>query len=173
MITIEQAEQVERLLGEGTLSQRTIAKTTGVSRGTVAAIAKGKRPDYDAMRRAREAEQVPEPIGPPQRCPGCGGMVLMPCVLCRVEELSAASGRRPAFPSSTAPDRCFALDLKPHHRRRYEEVRRQKEREMEAALAEEEALAEYDAELPDPDLDDLCDVMDFDDEPIEEELCPW
>lgn len=80
MIAQTLVDDVRRLLGEGRLSQRKIAARTGVSRGTVGAIAAGRRPDYAA----RRLEQFDSPSGPPVRCPGCGGRVRMPCLLCRL-----------------------------------------------------------------------------------------
>ncbi|REK06800.1 MAG: helix-turn-helix domain-containing protein [Planctomycetota bacterium] len=84
--------EVQKLLAEGRLSQRKIAKVLGVSRATVGAIASGKRPDYAARQRAREAEF--EPLGPIERCPTCGGRVYMPCRLCRVRDYKAREQQR-------------------------------------------------------------------------------
>ncbi len=78
--------QIRQLLNEGAMSQRAIAYRTGVSRGTVQAIASGGRveqPDrhpadlYDAL----------TPSGRPRRCPTCGGLVQMPCLLCHVRRM--------------------------------------------------------------------------------------
>lgn len=81
MIHPDIVQEVLRLLAEDRLSQRGIARQLRISRGTVLAIAKGRRPDYEALRRRRRADL---PQGPPVRCPGCGGLVQMPCLLCRV-----------------------------------------------------------------------------------------
>jgi hypothetical protein len=86
MITFGVVGEVRRLLAEGHLSQRKIARWTGVSRGTVNAIARGERPDYEA-RRHRQDDDFTLPSGPARRCPGCGGMVQMPCLLCRIRGL--------------------------------------------------------------------------------------
>jgi transcriptional regulator with XRE-family HTH domain len=83
--------EVQKLLAAGLLSQRKIAKTLGVSRATVSAIASGKRPDYEARMRARAAEF--EPLGPIERCTSCGGRVYMPCHLCRVRKYKAEQDR--------------------------------------------------------------------------------
>ena len=53
MIKPEVVEEIERLLGEEKLSQRKVARLTGVSRGTIATIAAGKRPDYEQLRLER------------------------------------------------------------------------------------------------------------------------
>jgi len=87
MLAIAKVKEVERLLAAGQLSQRKIAKTTGVSRGIVGAIASGRRPDYETRMLARSEEN--EPLGPVERCAGCGGRVHMPCRLCRVRKLKA------------------------------------------------------------------------------------
>jgi hypothetical protein len=86
MIAPEVVDRIERLLGEGDLSQRRIARQVGVSRGTVHAIARGKRADPRA-RKGRPEDDFPLPRGPWGRCPTCGGMVQMPCWACRVRAL--------------------------------------------------------------------------------------
>lgn len=91
MIAPAVAAEIKRLLRTRRLSQRRIAAQTGVSRGTVNAIALGKRPDYRA---GHHENNVAPPRGPLVRCPGCGGKVQMPCVLCRVRELDARSAPR-------------------------------------------------------------------------------
>ena len=85
--------EIRRLLAEDRLSQRKIAQRLGVSRMTVYMIATGKRPDYEQRRSCDDEEPL---TGPPRRCPGCGGMVLQPCQLCRVRQLArgGSSGRR-------------------------------------------------------------------------------
>ncbi|MBX7168449.1 MAG: helix-turn-helix domain-containing protein [Pirellulales bacterium] len=85
MLSPELVLEIRRLLAEGRLSQRKIAKQLGVSRATVGAIASGKRPDY-APRLPREDEPL-RPTGPPRRCPRCGGMVYLPCRLCQVRDI--------------------------------------------------------------------------------------
>ncbi len=74
--------EIRGLLAGGELSQGEIARRWGVSRGTVNAIATGRR----AARSAQTAADEPFtfPPGPPRRCPGCGGLVQMPCLACRV-----------------------------------------------------------------------------------------
>lgn len=94
MISQGVVEQILRLLAEGRLSQRKIARAVGVSRGTIGAIAKGHRP------RVRSVEDRwgdwGQPLGPPRRCGGCGGMVFMPCLLCHVRRLKTGrSGEQP------------------------------------------------------------------------------
>jgi hypothetical protein len=122
MIAPKTVTEVRRLLAEGVLSQRKIAGLTGVSRGTVGAIASGARPDYAALRPPGDGEWE-ESAGPAVRCPGCGGMVYLPCRLCHVRT-AIAKTPRPATPglaiSSGEP---LKLDLRPDHRARYEEVR--------------------------------------------------
>jgi len=74
-------EEVERLLKESRWSQRKIAREVGVSRSTVNNIARGHRP------RCEELPGVLDPTGPLVRCPGCGGRVFLPCMLCHIREL--------------------------------------------------------------------------------------
>jgi hypothetical protein len=72
--------EIDRLLKEGELSHRKIAARLNVSRGTISAIANGRRglfgrdPDVDWPARAH--------LSPPTRCRGCGYRVYMPCLIC-------------------------------------------------------------------------------------------
>jgi DNA-binding XRE family transcriptional regulator len=119
MIAPSVVHEIKRLLAEGNYSQRKIAHITGVSRGTVGAIASGKRRDYQA--RARDPEmELEDPTGPPQRCPGCGGLVYMPCRVCHVRKLVAEAriARPPAKREGT-----LRLELSDDHRTRYERIR--------------------------------------------------
>lgn len=79
MIAPPVVEEIKRLLHAGSLTQRQIAQKVGVSRGTVQNIDRGKRRVY------KPRPQEVEFSGLPTRCPGCGGMVLMPCLLCRIQ----------------------------------------------------------------------------------------
>jgi hypothetical protein len=95
-------DEIRSLLAAGALSQRKIAKRVGVGRGTVNAIALGRRPGV---------QLGPDggflaPSGPPARCPGCGGMVQMPCLLCYVRAMKRKNGDCPNFcvgENGTAP----------------------------------------------------------------------
>jgi hypothetical protein len=86
MIATQMVDEVRRLLREGGLSQRRIAVKLGISRGTVNAIALGRRPDYPSHGRTDEPGFTP-PMGLPVRCPTCGGKVQMPCLLCYVRRI--------------------------------------------------------------------------------------
>ena len=110
MIAEKVVAEIRRLLRSGSVSQRAIARRVGVSRGTVGAIALGRRGDRETF--SREDDDSPAdyaPAGPPRRCPGCGGLVFMPCLLCRLRATSprraAREGnhsRTPASPPKTA-----------------------------------------------------------------------
>ena len=116
MITANIVTEVRRLLAERKLSQRKIARRTGISRGSVGAIASGKRPDYEMP--DRFAEEDEEPTGPPERCRNCGGMVYMPCRLCKARQTIAERRRSRTCETNETPE----LNLRPEHRARYEEV---------------------------------------------------
>lgn len=92
MLTPAQVEEVKRLLAAGQFSQRKIARLTGVSRATIGLIAAGKRPEYQPRPPAWDS-LFDVPQAPPERCPGCGGLVYLPCRLCHIRALKAA-GRR-------------------------------------------------------------------------------
>jgi hypothetical protein len=125
MIASHLVEQVEQLLAEGKLSHRKIARLTGVSRGTIGAIASGKRCIRPRAMCLWEDEPV-IPDTPPQRCPDCGGMVYMPCRVCRTRKAAARSpGLRSLMQGNARqPIVPLGLNLKPVHHERYEEVRR-------------------------------------------------
>ena len=124
MIAPSVVDEIKRLLAEGKFSQRRIARITSVSRGTVGAIASGKRRDCETRARDPGLEQE-EPTGPPRRCPGCGGLVYLPCRLCHVRKLvgEARIARPPARGEAS-----LQLDLSGDQRARYERVRLQRTR---------------------------------------------
>ena len=92
MIATSVVDEVRRLLRQRTLSQRDIARRLGISRGTVSAIYLGKRQDHKS--RNRRENEVLAPTGPLERCPGCGGLVYMPCLLCRIRALKQTRRQR-------------------------------------------------------------------------------
>ncbi|MBN2024057.1 MAG: hypothetical protein JW809_14840 [Pirellulales bacterium] len=121
----DRVAHVERLLAEQRHSQRAIAATAGVSRGTVAAIAAGRR------RVLPPREPDPGPAwrdGPVKRCPACGARVHLPCEACR---LKAESGKRRA--ETRTPERIdpLQLELRLEHLVRYPEARRRMRRRIQ------------------------------------------
>ena len=82
MLPLAVVEEIRRLVEEGVLSQRKIATKLNVSRGTVGAIANGKRGLYGSEPDPENPEICSLSL-PPERCPGCGALVYMPCILCR------------------------------------------------------------------------------------------
>jgi hypothetical protein len=79
MIQIEVANEIGRLLSEGALSQRQIARKLRVSRGTVNAIATGRRRLYDV---GAVDDRGPQSESDSARCPTCGYRVYAPCLVC-------------------------------------------------------------------------------------------
>lgn len=116
-------QRVKQLLAEGRHSQRQIAQITGVSRGTVHALATGKRRDPPEAKPGGSHADEPPP-GAVQRCNGCGALVQTPCLLCRVRRL-VAEGRLPR--PKNASEGVLGLGLREEHRRRYEQVRKRRE----------------------------------------------
>jgi hypothetical protein len=146
MLAPHVVDEIRGLLREGHLSQRKIARKTGVSRGTVAAIASGRRPDY-GDRVPRRSDEAVEWLGPLERCPGCGGMVSMPCRLCRARAVQERTRRRRMASEDLQPDDPLGLDLHGKDRLRYEQVRRQMLARQAAAFCPGEL------ETDDPDED--------------------
>ncbi|HUT12123.1 MAG TPA: winged helix-turn-helix transcriptional regulator [Thermoguttaceae bacterium] len=97
MIGAAVEREIRALLVEGSVSQRKIAQRLGVSRGTVNAIACDRRPDYAAQRQEPPTDWIP-PNGLPARCPGCGGLVQMPCLACHIRAIM----RRRSDPLTTS-----------------------------------------------------------------------
>ncbi len=119
MLALSMVAEIRRLLAEDKLSQRKIAKLTGISRGTVGAIARGRRPDYEPQ--PKTEDEFDRPSGPPQQCATCGGMVYMPCRLCALRKQLAATGK--SRRGDTQAELPLGMELRPQHQRRYEEVR--------------------------------------------------
>jgi len=165
MIAPDMIQEVERLLAEG-VTQREIARRLPVNRESIARIASGWR-DARAFRRQTEhdAERLAWPLGAAERCPRCGGVVLMPCRRC----LTESARTRPAHPARDENDSdegdVFRLQLRRRSRRRYEQLHARKIREEEEAnreplelepvAPEPPAPAEWNEEEPPLDLGDL------------------
>ncbi|HEX4413419.1 MAG TPA: hypothetical protein VH107_07295 [Lacipirellulaceae bacterium] len=84
MHTTDVLSEIHRLILAGELSQREIATHLEVSRGTVGAIASGRR--SLAGREPRRTYSPLTPTMPPVRCQRCGYRVYLPCIICRVRE---------------------------------------------------------------------------------------
>lgn len=122
MITSDVVFAVRRLLLETKLSWREIARRSGVSRGSVRAIASGRRSE-DATHLPAVEVDWEGPAGPPVRCPGCGGLVFMPCVFCATRKALARHVPRAMRRSTSDCMRPLGLQLRPQHFRRYQQVR--------------------------------------------------
>ena len=77
--------EIDRLLKQGGLSHRRIAARLGVSRGTVSAIATGRRGLY-GKEPIEEDHRSLAPASPPTRCPHCGYRVYPPCLICQARQ---------------------------------------------------------------------------------------
>jgi len=91
MISTAVVSEVKRLVAQGDLSQREIARLTGIGRSTVSNIVQGRWVDRPC-RLASDKDRFPRPSGSPARCPTCGGRVYLPCLLCHVRQLKAKRG---------------------------------------------------------------------------------
>jgi hypothetical protein len=92
MLARSLVEEIGRLLGDGKLSHRQIAARLGVSRGTISAIANGRR-GLHGKEPQMDERKPPVRSSPPARCPRCGYRVYMPCLICRIRERPSASAR--------------------------------------------------------------------------------
>lgn len=98
--------EVKRLVAAKKLSLKKIADITHVSRGSVSAIASGKR-RIKKRKSLREPEIIEEtdpwgerfyyPTGPFARCPSCGARVQMPFLACQIEKQADSKN---VFPSN-------------------------------------------------------------------------
>ena len=127
MLMESKVRKVRQLLAKG-LSYRAIREMTGVGRDTIGKIARNERPDYEALRRAKQQEKealkrTPRPI----RCPGCGHRVYPPCRICRARKALADGKLREVF-REVGLEEPLGLELRPEHQKRYEEVRARRRR---------------------------------------------
>src|SRR3954447_13262861 len=76
-------KEINRLLKEGELSHRKIAMRLGVGRGTVSAIASGRRGLHGTDPKRRHSAELRRSA--PVRCPRCGYRVYLPCRICRMK----------------------------------------------------------------------------------------
>jgi len=130
MIAPETIVEIRRLLAEGGHSQRESARRMGVCRGSVGSIASGRRRDGDDPLEPHE-DDLTVLSGPPTRCAGCGAMVYMPCVLCRVRSKLQKGPRVIEQGAPRGLKESLSLNLRPEHRARYEEVRRRRRSEQD------------------------------------------
>ena len=91
MLARSLVEEIDRLLKLGNVSQRKIAAQLNVSRGTVAAIASGRRGLFGHEPDDDQSALVPR--SPPERCRRCGYRVYMPCLICRSRDFWEAVSR--------------------------------------------------------------------------------
>jgi hypothetical protein len=93
MISVALEKRVRSLLAEGTLSQRSIARLTGLSRSSIGGIARGNRRAFIAAG-VDDGVKFFSTSQSPQRCPECGGLVYMPCHACRIRGYVSLSSNR-------------------------------------------------------------------------------
>jgi hypothetical protein len=80
MLSTSLVHEIDRLLKTGQLSHRKIATRLNVSRGTISAIAQGRRGLYGMD--PNEKRPARTPTSPPTRCPHCGYRIYLPCLIC-------------------------------------------------------------------------------------------
>ena len=124
MIPLAKAQSILEL-SEAGLSQRQVAATLKIARGTVRAVLRGTWAGWSrhAAKSPRPAQAKPR-LG---RCPECGRRVLLPCRACQSARHPAA--RRP-LPVADQADLEPQLSGRP--RQRYERLRRAKQAQAEA-----------------------------------------
>jgi hypothetical protein len=85
MLATALIQEIDRLLKQGQLSHREIAARLGVSRGTVNAIANGRRGLHG--KDMQDGDAYPStPASSPVRCPRCGYRIYAPCLVCRARD---------------------------------------------------------------------------------------
>jgi transcriptional regulator with XRE-family HTH domain len=127
MIADQVVEEAKRELAAGA-SQRAVARRLGIARTTVGCIARGTRPDYEALRAVRLARQraAATRSEPVIRCPGCGAKTRGSCIACRTRaELKAIGLEVRAARRRGERERAqrLTLNLKPGEQERYEAAR--------------------------------------------------
>jgi hypothetical protein len=86
MLPLDVVLKIRRLLDEGELTYRAIARRLGVGRRTVQRIANSHR-GLHGRERSGLRRRWPYERRTPTRCPSCGGLVFEPCRLCRLQRL--------------------------------------------------------------------------------------
>jgi hypothetical protein len=103
MLATALIQEVDRLLTEGQLSQREIAERLGVSRGTVSAVARGRRGLHGKDTAAEEMHSS-APASALLRCPRCGYRIYAPCLICRTRDhKDRQQGLRPELSRVSPP----------------------------------------------------------------------
>lgn len=104
-----------------------------ISRESIGRIARGERPDYESLQHARREQRQQRPRGILKRCPGCGGLVSLPCLLCELrEKLAAVQLALSRFGDSDCGP--LKLELRGEDHDRYCELRARKDREQAGEL---------------------------------------
>jgi hypothetical protein len=117
-------EETRRLRAAG-LSYTQIVRRLPISRGSVAAIIRGERPDYEALRARRQVDQGGPFGGLARRCGICGVKVQLPCLACAIRAKLAAGWVTPQYASADGPLR---IELRGAEARRYRKLHQQKQR---------------------------------------------
>lgn len=117
------AAEVSRRLSAGQTA-RAISRSLPVGKTTVLAIAAGRWAPGHSEKTAAAGGELEEPTEYQDRCPRCGAKVKLPCVHCAVVKLVSEGNVPKPVREAFASDPC--IELKPHHRARYEEVHAQK-----------------------------------------------
>jgi hypothetical protein len=94
MLTYRQILHIHELARLG-FSQRAISDRTGHARTTIARVLAGTPPRAACAVQPRRCGPQRSPRKNYVRCGGCGRLVTLPCLACRIEE---AAARRRLFP---------------------------------------------------------------------------
>ena len=90
MISAECESYVRTLLASGEYTRRAIAKRAGVSRGTVDAIAGGRR-ERRPLPAEVDGDEQPAIVA---RCATCGARTVIPCLACFVRWIWPRLGKK-------------------------------------------------------------------------------
>ena len=141
MISDKDLAKIEGFLRESNLSQRAIARLTGINRNTVNRIAQGKRPNFQTLQKDRKRKlqnEVQYRRGKPRRCKECGGMVCMPCHLCAIRKKTLKGQKGILAACVRYQIEPLGIELDGEERRRYKQLREEKRNQGEELRDEEE-----------------------------------
>jgi hypothetical protein len=85
MLATALVQEIDRLVKQGQLSHRKIAMRLGVSRGTVNAIASGRRGLHGKDASSDDCD-TSAALLPATRCSRCGYRIYAPCLICRTRD---------------------------------------------------------------------------------------
>lgn len=117
--------EVISLLESRRFSMRTIARKTGISRGSIASIFRNM--EQEKHRIAQRFDVVP--TGPFRRCPECGVKTKLPCLSCAIKKWLGKQRKRNTPPKKHEEADYLGIQLHGNHMKRYLEIKQWRDKQ--------------------------------------------